>query len=203
MFFQKDYVLRMIEMMGELVRRICSIAREADAMAELDEISQRACGLPMTMLRNGEIEQLSDTLDEAQRFLAAELLAIAIEIEKRTHTEDDLLPLHEQATALYATLHEPDYMLPASDRVALLVDEHLHALSSKALLSAGSLLERADQFAKAEDALYAAMELDAAAKEAILSFYARLEVLDDATLAAGGLPRSEIAESRIALSDPS
>ena len=47
MYFQRDYILRMIEMLGEFMRKILDLARDADAQAELDEVSRKACGLPL------------------------------------------------------------------------------------------------------------------------------------------------------------
>lgn len=200
MYFQKDYVLRMIEMMGELVRRICSIAREADARAELEEIAQKACGLPMEMLRSGDIDTLENLLEEPQRFLAAELIMISIEIDQRKNLDADaLFPLYQQALMLYASLHDPDYVLPASDRAGKIVTDHLAQLPVEALTASAGLFERAGQYALAEDALYASAEIDSENAELSRQFYARMLALDERILQAGGLTRAEILEAQEAL----
>lgn len=196
MYFQRDYVLRMIEMMGDLMRRIGSIAREIDARAELDEIAQRACGLPMSMLQTGEPDDLNNLLSEPQRYLASELLLIAVEIERRTQTDDTLAPLQAQAIALLSGLTDADYMLPAADRVAGILRDALGTLPSKALLDAASLLESAGQYAAAEDALFAAMELTPTAQPLAVAFYDRLALLSENALCAGGLSPEEVAEGR-------
>lgn len=199
MFFQKDYILRMIEMMGELVRRICSIARETDALAELDEISHKACGLPLAMLEEGETGSLESLLDDPQRFLAAELLMIDIAVQARTKEEEELLPLRMQALALYSTLQEPDYMLPGADRAASIVADTLAQLPVESLLQAAALQERAGQFASAEDAYFAAAELSEEMKPQLRAFYQRLRSASDRALLSGGLSREEIEEGLAAL----
>lgn len=199
MYFQRDYVLRMIEMMGEFIGRILSIANEKVAMDELDEVAQKGCGLPMEMLRTGDADMLRDLLDEPQRFLAAELLLINIEIEKRSKTEEELLPLKIQALSLLSSLRDPDYLLPASDRSARLVRENLAALPLDTLLEAAALFEVGGNYALAEDALYAATEIIPAQTPALLAFYERLLPLEDAELIAGGLSRDEVTEGIMSL----
>lgn len=199
MYFQKDYVLRMIEMTGELIRRICSIARDADAREELSEVCQRACGLPLSMLRTGDPKSLCDLLDEPQRFLAAELLLIDVEIDKRTQTEDQLLPTRVQALRLLASLREPDYLPPACDKASALLSLTQDALPGDLLLSLADLCERGGQFGAAEDAYFAALEVSPDAWYRLEHFYHRLSSLDDRQLQAGGFTRAEIEEGRAAL----
>lgn len=199
MYFQRDYVLRMIEMIGELARRVRSILREADAYTEMEEVAQRACGLPLSMLETGEPDMLLSLLDEPQRFLAAELLLIDIEVKSRKQTSDTLLPLHAQALMLYASLAEPDYMLPAADRAARLLSMLQDQLPVASLLCAAGLLERCGRYAEAEDALFAALDAGDEDPSWLLSYYDRLEAVDDQALLDGRFSRAEIAEGRAAL----
>lgn len=201
MYFQRDYVLRMIEMLGEMMRRIKAIAREADAYGELEEVAQKACGLPMSMLETGAPDMLRELMDEPQRFLAAELLLIDVEVKARTRTDEALLPLRTQALALYSSLKEPDYLFPATSRVSGLLAQALDQLPVEILLSTASALERGSQYATAEDALFAAADADASVHPFITAFYDRLTLLDDETLLEGGLSREEIEEGRTALNE--
>lgn len=198
MYFQKDYVLRMIEMMGDLVRRICSIAREADARAELDTVAQRACGLPMEMLREGEPHTLEALMDEPRRYFAAELLLIAVEVERRTHADEELIPFYTQALALYATLAD-DYAKPAADRAGRIVRENLPLLPADALKVSAGLFERTGQYALAEDAWFAAVELSPDDAPKAEAFLLRLAVLDAHRLRSGGLSPDEVTEALRAL----
>lgn len=199
MYFQRDYVLRMIEMIGELFRRILATVDDVDAIKELDEIANKACGLPLAMLRGGDAAMLADTLEEPQRFLAAELLRIATRIDSRTQTDDALLPLYAQTIAILSGLRDPDYAIPAADRVALILRERLTDLPTDSLLRAAALLEHAGLYADAEDALFAAMEHTPDIRAQITAFYDRLEALDDRALLAGNLTRDELSEGRAAL----
>jgi len=199
MYFQRDYVLRMIEMMGEMVRRICSIAREADARQELEEICQKASGMPMAMLRTEDPDTLAELLSDAQRYLAAELLVIDMEISRRTKMEEELLPVREQALRLFASLQEPDYALPACEPVRELLGGFYDQLPLEPLLRAAGLLERGGAYADAENALFAALPLSPRARGEAEAFYDRLEKLKDHELLAGNFSRAEIAEGRQAL----
>ena len=199
MFFQRDYVLRMIEMLGELIRRICSILREADARQELDEISGKACGMPMAMLRTTEPEPLTELLGEAQRYLVAELLLIDMEISRRTQMEDALLPVRIQAISIFASITDIDYVLPACDRVAKLLEGFLDELPLEVLLLAAGLSERGGRYATAEDALFAALSLSPVVRDEAEAFYGRLGALSDQALLEGNFSRDEIAEGLAAL----
>lgn len=189
----------MIEMMGEMVRRLCSIAREADAFREMNEISQRACGLPLDMLRSGDIDSLQSLMNEPQRFLAAQLLLVDHTIQSRRKSPDVLLPLLVQAIDLYATLREPDYLLPAGDKVAKLIAGNLANLPYPALRTAAGLLERAGLYADAEDAWFAALDQSPQLRPDILRFYDRLDPLGERALRTGGLSHDELLEGRAAL----
>ncbi len=200
MYYQKDYVLRMIEMMGELMRRIRAIAHEADARKELEEISQRACGMPMFMLKTGDPQTLANLMAEPQRYLAAQLLLIDAEVSSRKQTEDELLPLKLQILALFASLTEPDYLLPACDRAVQMMEANLDQLPVETLVGLAELMERGGQYAACEDALFAASEIMPELRQIISGFYDRLENVPDSALTLGGLSREEIEEGRRALS---
>lgn len=198
-YFQKDYVLRMIEMIGETARRITALLHDRKAYDEIDEIAKRACGLPLSMLRTGDMDMLIFTLEEPPRFLAAQLLQIAARVDARTQSDDELLPTLTQALQLYASLREPDYLLPACDAAAQIMSAHLTSLADDALVSAAALFEAGGAFSSAEDAWYELASRQDSHKAGFLAFYDRIEALDDAALLAGNLPRQEIAEGRSGL----
>ncbi len=199
MYFQRDYVLRMIEMMGEMMRRLGDMLDELDARGELDDVARRALGMPMQMLRTATPDTLQGMLDEPQRYLAAQLLLIDIRISERTQTNDDLLPLYTQSLLLFASLTDADYAIAACDQTERILRDWLFALPAAALTATAALLERASRLSPAEDALFAALEQDPGTCDALLSFYTRLDALPDAELRTGGLTRAEIAEGRAAL----
>lgn len=199
MYYQKDYVLRMIEMLGDFARRLRGIVSEAVARAELDGVAQRACGLPLDMLRAGDPDMLEDMLTEPRRYLAAELLLLDAEVERRTHADEELAPLYIQALALFASLREPEYARPAADQAGRLLREQLPLLPAASLAGIAPLLEHSGQLALAEDALFAARDLDARHADDARAFLMRIRGLGERTLRAGGLSRAEVEEGLDAL----
>lgn len=199
MYFQKDYILRMIEMLGKLAEEIRERHNETDALQKLDELALRTCGLQLSMLQNMSPEQLQDIMGDAQQYFAAELLFIELEVKKRTMTDDILLPRRIQILALYAALQEIDYLLPACEHAAQLTDGYLDVLPLDILMNLSTFFERGGQYDHAEDMLYAALAQSNEIMPQIESFYARLTLVDDRALLQGGLPRDEIEEGQQSL----
>lgn len=190
MYFQRDYILRMIEMIGELARRILDNAREEDARAELDEISRKASGMPLKMLKTADVSTLETLLSPEQRYLCAELLLIGAQVDARGQPDEAVNPARAQALSLLATLQNPDYLPRACDRAHSVMEKMLDFLAPAELAALAALFERGGRFAAAEDALWAAED-----KTALAAFYQRLLAMDDAALCAGNLPREEILEA--------
>ena len=190
MYFQRDYILRMIEMIGEIARRILDEAREEDARAELDEISRKASGMPLKMLKTADVATLETLLSPDQRYLCAELLLIGAQVDARTQPDETINPARAQALSLLATLQNPDYLPRACDRAHAAMEEMLDFLTPAELTALAALFERGDRFAAAEDALWAAED-----RTALAAFYRRMLAMDDAALLAGNLPREEILEA--------
>ena len=190
MYFQRDYILRMIEMIGEIARRILDEAREEDARAELDEISRKASGMPLKMLKTADVATLETLLSPDQRYLCAELLLIGAQVDARTQPDETINPARAQALSLLATLQNPDYLPRACDRAHAAMEEMLDFLTPAELTALAALFERGDRFAAAEDAFWAAED-----RTALAAFYRRMLAMDDAALRAGNLPREEILEA--------
>lgn len=190
MYFQRDYILRMIEMLGEFMREILDLARDADAQAELDEVSRKASGMPLKLLKTAGVPTLESILSPEQRYLCAELLLLSAQVDARTRPDDETTPTRAQALMLFCTLQSPDFVPRACSHARMVMEPMLDALAPQELLALAGLFERGGDYAAAEDALYAAG--DAPAR---LAFYRRLLSLDDGALCAGNLPRSEILEA--------
>ena len=190
MYFQRDYILRMIDMIGETARKILDEAREEDARAALDEISRKASGMPLKMLKTADVSTLETLLSPEQRYLCAELLLIRAQVDARTQAGETVYPMRAQALSLLATLQNPDYLPRACDRAHAVMEETLDFLAPAELTALAALFERGGRYAAAEDALWAAED-----KAVLAAFYRRLLAMDDAALCAGNLPREEILEA--------
>ena len=202
MYFQKDYILRMIEMFGKLFEDLVDRMERADALHEIDQMMLKACGLPVSMLLEVNPEDIRGFLSDLQRYFAAELLIIELAIQRRFKTEDELFPRLAQILEILATLEEADYVIPACDHVWRIVGECGEPLHADLLIAVAGLFERGGQYDHAEDMLYAAREQAMEQSEEksedskllIRSFYQRLLKMDDRALFEGGLPRDEVEE---------
>lgn len=190
MYFQRDYILRMIEMLGEFLRDVLDMARDADALHELDEVSRKASGLPLTLLKTADVPTLESLLSPEQRYLCAELLLASAQVDARTQPDEETAPTRAQALMLLCTLQSPDYVPRACDRAHTVMEPMLAWLSPQELLALADLFERGGAYAACEDALYASGE-----RSLLAAFYGRMLTLDDRALCAGNLPREEILES--------
>lgn len=74
--FQRDYILRMIEMMGDLMRRVKELMDELSAIRLMDEACRRSCGMPMETLEALSAQSLEEMLGDTPRLFASELLYI-------------------------------------------------------------------------------------------------------------------------------
>ena len=74
--FQRDYILRMIEMMGDFMRRITELMDELSQKKLMDEACRRNCGLPLETIELLSAESLEEMLGQTPRLFASELLYI-------------------------------------------------------------------------------------------------------------------------------
>jgi hypothetical protein len=207
---RRDYILRMIE---EFIRALAKINglkqqqrwREADTSLEEQATSLTGtdlatiCTLTDTellarLLQTGEFQAQSE-----KSFMLARVVIEAAEVadaENRNLQSQALrlkalhLLLH---TSLRGEVYEWPEFVPAIDLVLQRLDRAQLPIHTQALLM--QYFERTGQFAKAEDALHAMLEVAAPnpqLRELAVSFYHRLLVQSDTALEDGNLPRSEI-----------
>lgn len=90
--FQRDYILRMIEMMGDLARRVAELTDQLRYLHQLDEESRLNCGLPLKALEELSFESLVDMLGPEPRLYASEILYLrAMECHMYWEERDALL----------------------------------------------------------------------------------------------------------------
>ncbi len=197
MYFQRDYILRMIEMVGDLLRRIRDGLQNLITKAELDKISGQACGMPLSLLESADPETLRDILDEPRRYLAAQLLIAQAALESPSAPDDEaLLPARMQALSLLSSLKEADFAPSAASEAARILPYVLDSAPVALLMEAATLLEAGGAYAPAEDALYAALDQGAENTKEIDAFYSRLLAKTDADVRLGGLSHEEVNEGK-------
>lgn len=213
---RRDYIIRMIEQFFQLLNRLQSLKKEqrfTEADATLDEEFKRLVGAGAdTVAQFSETELLAKLIQgeptlavREKTFMLASLLKEAGDVAAAQERLEEsracyLKGLH---LLLEALARDDGYEIPAFvPKVELVVS----ALKDSPLpfQTHGLLMqhyERTGQFGKAEDALFAMLEIEPDNPPLLdfgISFYQRLEAQSDNALEEGNLPRAELES---ALSD--
>lgn len=155
--FQRDYILRMIEMMGDLMRRVKELMDELAQMRLLEEACRRRCGLPLSALETLGTESLTELLSPTPRLFASELLYLRATALPAPWEEGRMLRL--KSLRLLLTLEEegPLCELRAA-RVQALKLELADLLLPEDLMACAAFLRQGGAYADMEDALFEAAE---------------------------------------------
>ena len=155
--FQHDYILRMIEMMGDLMRRVKELMDELSQMRLMDEACRRHCGLPMQALEALSAESLIELLAPTPRLFASELLY--------TRATAFSLPLEDERDAKLASLQllislweEGPLCELRAERVQALKQELLPLLAAGDLMLCARFLFEGGAYADMEDAVFEAAQ---------------------------------------------
>lgn len=207
---RRDYILRMIEDFAKAIARIRGLKNDlhvSEASALTEEEFKRISGLDSeSVLRLSETEMLAKMIQsesihavpEKMLFLTTLLREAGDIAVAQEHIEDGracyLKGLHLLLDSLLRgeAAELPEFVPKVGEFVTALGDSELPAQTSALLMEH---YERTGQFAKAEDALFAILEAEAENSAVVdfgISFYERLQRLDDMRLAEGNLPRSEV-----------
>ena len=158
MFFQRDYILRMIEMMGDLMRRIQELMGELARMRQLDDACRHHTGIPLETAESLTPQSLEALLQPIPRLMMSEILY--------TRAEAFSLPTDEKEELLYKSLHllaslweEGPLCELRADRLLRLKEEVGFRLDAEELMNCARFFWEAERFADMEDALFQAAEL--------------------------------------------
>ncbi len=156
MFFQRDYILRMIEMMGDLMRRIRELLDDLQRMKLLDDVCHKHCGLSLEVAEKLTSGSLTDMLQPMPRLMLSEVLYA------KAHTFT-LLP-EEKEALLHKSLHLLASLWQEGPLCELRAQRLLDMKAAVALLSPEELMDcarffsEAERFDAMEDALFQAVE---------------------------------------------
>lgn len=155
--FQRDYILRMIEMMGDLMRRVKELMDELSQMKLLDEACRRHCGLPMDAVVALGHESLEELLAPTPRLFASELLyARATQFSLPLEDEEALLL---KSLRLLVSLWEQGPLCEVrSARLKELKARLLPQLNARDLSLCAEFLCAAEEYADMEDAIFQMVE---------------------------------------------
>jgi hypothetical protein len=150
MDFERDYILRMIQMMGDFMRRVAEKLDDIERGRMLDAESRRLCGVPFHTGEALDTQSLTELLPPVPRFMMSELLYVKAETDTGLpYGGADALRL--KALRLLASLHGEARLCDLRAARLLTLKEAVYPL-----LSPGDLMDCARFFAQAER--YDAME---------------------------------------------
>lgn len=203
--FQRDYILRMIEMMGDLARRVAQLMDELEYLHQLDKESRLHCGLPLKALEELSFESLRDMLAPEARLYASELIYLrAMERSMQWEARDELLL---KSLRLLATLSEEGVLCEVrAPRLRELKQQLLPLLTAEDLAACAMFFGSGGAFDEMEDALFQAVERLPSPEERLALVGKGAELLRQAanateeTLAHCGMTREELLEAAEELS---
>jgi len=216
---RRDYILRMIEEFTQLLARLKSLKQEQrweEVAGTLEEHFQRLVGTSARAVAQlSETELLAKLIQGEPTLAVREKILILASLLKEAGDVATAQAKFDEGRACYLKgLHlllealargdvyeTPEFVPSVEVFVAALRDSPLPFQTQGLLMQH---YERTGEFAKAEDALFAMLELESnnvALLDFGISFYQRLQGQSDAALAEGNLPRAELETARAELSD--
>jgi hypothetical protein len=158
MNYERDYILRMIHMLGELMREVARMLDDLDRKRLLDAVCREHCGMPLATVENLSAESLITLLPPAPRMIAGELLAGKAETCRLPMSETE--QLQYKALRLLSSLDEEtqwcDLLAPKLMRLKQAV---LPLLGAQDLLDCARFFSQAERYDEMEDALFQALAL--------------------------------------------
>lgn len=155
--FQRDYILRMIEMMGDLARKVAQLMEELEYLHQLDDASRLHCGLPLKALEELSHESLIEMLGPEPRLYASEILYLrAMERSIRWEAQDQMML---KSLRLLASLTEESLLCELrSPRLRELKAQVLPSMTAMDLMQCALFFSAGDCYDEMEDAVFQAVD---------------------------------------------
>jgi tetratricopeptide (TPR) repeat protein len=206
--YQRDYLMRQIEIAGQMLARILRVAkggRRDEALGLFDQAYQPLLGVSARVVSTLSEEQLLSLLTSGSmpdlRRVAMVLELLKAEADLHTEAGHHAAAVHRyrRALALAGFLAARSQALPDATLAADLVERAATLeLSVAQRIDLARVLEALGRYADAEDALFEAIDADPddpGPVDSAIAFCQRLLALDAARPAAGGLPLDEVKAS--------
>jgi len=220
--YQRDYLMRQIEIAGQMLARILGLAkggRRDEALGLFDQAYQPLLGVSARVVSTLSEEQLlslltSGSMPDLRRVATVlELLKVEADLHAGAGNRAAAEPRYRRALALAGFLAARSEALPDAALAADLVERVATLeLTVAQRLQLARVLEALGRYADAEDALFEAIDADpddpgpdrpgdplgvprTPPVDTAIAFCQRLLALDPEALAAGGLPLDEVKAS--------
>ena len=155
--FQRDYIMRLIEMMGDLMRRIAELMSDLNRMRLLNDACRRHAGLSLETAESLNSQSLLEMLGSIPRLMVSELLYIrahsfSLSVERQ---EDCLLKCLRLLSSLW---NEGSLCELRADRLAEIKMRVQPLLTADDLLYCARFFAQAECYDEMENALFQAAE---------------------------------------------
>lgn len=205
--FQRDYIRRLIEQLGQALHnifRLRQVEKFEDAQLEINRAGKSLLGIDLQLLRSlGEDEIIAffkpgEALDSAKCFAAATLLREEGRLQEISGLAAQSQASFRKSLRLFLESLQHSKLLRTPENIAA-IDKLIEkmpktSLGEAILKNLFWYFEWTGRYAKAEDTLYDLLETGAVIAAEGMSFYQRLLDKSDAELLAGDLPRTEVIE---------
>ena len=197
MYYEHDYILRLIAEMGDFLRRLLALTSELDALKEADAYLRDHCGLSLRAITELPEDTLTELMTPRQRVMAAKVLQTWA--ERRAAGEATELRLRALRLML-STGRQPEYCEALGGAVRTLVRQCDEELTPEEMLSAAALLREAGRYADMDDTVFFLWDSLTAAgqaewRERLTALYQPLLGLTAEALATGGLSPEDVTDS--------
>ena len=206
--YQRDYLMRQIEIAGQMLARILGLAkggRRDQALGLFDQAYQPLLGVSARVVSTLSEEQLlslltSGSMPDLRRVaMVLELLKVEADLHEQTGSHAAAAARDLLALALAGFLAaRSEALLDAAIAADLAGRAAAMELPAAQRLQLARVLEALGRYADAEDALFEAIDADPddpGPVDTAIAFCQRLLALDPEALAAGGLPLDEVKAS--------
>lgn len=205
--FRKDYLLRIVEEMTQMISKVFGLKQERkfnEALWEIDEMLSRQFRLNSKLLKSLSAEDIVQLFRNGEIVEADKLQSVARLLEEEADIYLDMDRLEDGNTLLVKVLHlymtasiyggDP-HLLDMPRRIKELLERvRPHVLPDETERLVFTYTEKEGEYAAAEDSLYRLLQRKAADYQEGRLFYERLLALDRNDLERGRLPLTEVQD---------
>ncbi len=165
MDYQRDYILRLIHMLGDMMRRLFDLLDDHQRFRLLDKTCREHCGMPLETAESLTTESLFSLLSSMPRFVLSELLAAKAEVATLPIGEAETLQY--RALVLLASLHDETQLCDLrAQKLIALKRAVFPQLTPQDLMNCAHFFATAEQYDEMEDALFQAIALETGERRA-------------------------------------
>lgn len=194
MAIQRDYILRLIEMMGEFFRRLAEIADEWERGRELNDACRDQCGLSLDAAMTLSDETLMGLLPPRALLTLSEITYLKAKSIAMDEIEREQLYL--RTLRLLASLHEEETLCEARGmRLRELMDACAEQMEAADYLSCARFFLSGVRLEDCEDAVFMAVELKSDPSFCIQQgkeIFQEMLHLPESVLLPGGMTRDDV-----------